>query len=230
MSTLLSAPYPLSVLHRPHIPLFLASFSQAAAFPLHSLPPPPPPVFSASATELLVSPILPLKQIGVAVLFLSFISTVFLCFERTLAAASLQRVVCWCSSSSTCRCFLYSYILHEVWEAASKAVQDQEAVKQKLCDNLNELDGNPAVPLMTGTSPVSSTTEIPLNQKNGGDVPAINIHRQQAAVMEKEEERRKSYYMSEEKELGLCPKGEGPLHLVGLVLDLRWMVGVESTR
>lgn len=33
----------------------------------------------------------------------------------------------------------------QVWEAASKVVQDEEAIKQKLCDDLNHLVHNSAL-------------------------------------------------------------------------------------
>ncbi|GAB4858678.1 hypothetical protein Ancab_010150 [Ancistrocladus abbreviatus] len=130
----------------------------------------------------------------------------------------------------------------KVWEAASKAAQEEEAVKQKLCDDLNQLvqessnsqyarleelkqrlealnpsrasaanfpDGNPAGPVMTGASPDCSMTEIPLNQENGGNVPATNIHNQQPAFDGEGRGKKKILLHGRGKGIGALPKGRG---------------------
>ncbi|KAL2227136.1 UNVERIFIED_CONTAM: hypothetical protein Sindi_2072300 [Sesamum indicum] len=59
----------------------------------------------------------------------------------------------------------------KAWEAASKAVKDEEAIKQKLCEDLNNLDGNqrPAqASTIQDSSAVPSTPE-----PDGGTVGSI---------------------------------------------------------
>ncbi|GKU89487.1 hypothetical protein SLEP1_g3620 [Rubroshorea leprosula] len=140
-----------------------------------------------------------------------------------------------------------------VWEAASKAVKDEEAIKQKLCEELNnrvqessnsqfavleELkrrlealnpsrasamlphDLKPSGPANGGgasdSSLVSNTTEMQLNQRDGGNAAANGQNQQLKSEEEVRVKKKRQYQTKEgERELVLCLRVEVLQHLAG---------------
>ncbi|GMH19664.1 hypothetical protein Nepgr_021505 [Nepenthes gracilis] len=123
----------------------------------------------------------------------------------------------------------------KVWEASSKAVQDEEAVKQKLCDDLSQLvqessnsqyarleelkrrmealnPGRASTCAPSEGNPVVTVTagssSVPsMAPGNNGNVPATDGQNQQPAVDGEGRGKKKSLLQGRGKGLGALPKG-----------------------
>ncbi|PKI35768.1 hypothetical protein CRG98_043803 [Punica granatum] len=104
----------------------------------------------------------------------------------------------------------------KVWEAASKALQDEEAIKQKLCEDLNNLDGKLTGGVQNGT--VLDASSVPqllepvqkvMHQERDGKVLATNGPNQQPTADGDGRGKKKVQLQGRGKGIGVVPKGRG---------------------
>ncbi|XP_040866555.1 uncharacterized protein [Glycine max] len=89
----------------------------------------------------------------------------------------------------------------KVWESASKTVQEEEAIKQKLCEDLSKLDGRSSS--LDSAIQGGSAGNVPY-QNNGLKVPVTNEHKPQPPSEEGRNKKKVNYQRG--KGIGAVPK------------------------